>query len=62
MSWAKRQLLRARSKKTSKPLTLQKPHNVSNFECRQAEYLMRYGKEWLRHWWKDHPGMYEVRP
>jgi hypothetical protein len=57
MSWAKRQGWR---KKRAQSLgTLSKAVGESDFERRKAEYVMRYGSEWVRHWWRDHPGLYE---
>ena len=56
MSMVKRQLAAKRSRITLG--TLDKFPAASPTECRQAEYVTRYGKDWLRQWWKDHPGAY----
>lgn len=52
VSYAKRQL--ARRKQRLSTGTLSKEQSVSTTECRQAEYLMRYGKRWMRRWQEDH--------
>ena len=59
MSYVKRQMARKRYRQSLG--TLSKSPSVSDFEYRQAEFLMRYGKNWVRHWREDHPGMYEVK-
>jgi hypothetical protein len=57
MSYVKRQLLKRGASKS-----LDKSSMASPTECRQAAYVMRYGKEWLQQWWKDHPDTCDMTP
>jgi hypothetical protein len=56
MSYSKRQMCRKRDKLSLE--TLEKTGACSRTEIERAAYVMRYGKDWVKHWWKDHSGAY----
>jgi len=37
---------------------MDKHSGAARSEIERGKYVMQYGNEWVKHWWKDHPGVF----